>query len=84
MDRGEKMSEINNEEQLRSSLKNIYRPFQISQALKERVWFSVSEALSNEAMMTPRHFLFREPAWVAMVAVIALALISFGMLFPPG
>ncbi len=78
------MSELNNEEKLKSTLKSIYRPVRVPSEMRERVLRSVFDISSNEAAISPRFFLFRQAAWVTALAVIALILISCGIVLPPG
>jgi hypothetical protein len=78
------MYQFNNEDKLKSTLKTFYRVVQVSWSLKEKIWFSVTEELSAETAINPGHFLLRGPVWTVTMAVIALVLITFGAIFPPG
>lgn len=78
------MSENKQEEKLRSVLKNIYHPVHAGPAARERILSHVLAESSAGATMSPRNFFFRPSFWVMFMAVVALTLISFGLVLPPG
>lgn len=78
------MSETYNDEKLKSMLKSVYRSVQVSSTIRDRVFRSVLDSSTAEAVINPRFFLFRQTVWVAALAVIALILISWGLALPPG
>jgi hypothetical protein len=78
------MSEVYNDEKMKSMLKSIYRQVQVSSAIRDRVLRSALNRSTVENTINNRFFLFRQTAWVAALAAIALILISFGLVLPPG
>ena len=78
------MSEVYNDEKLKSMLKSVYRPVQVSSAIRDRVLRSVLDSSTAENTINHRFFFFRQTACVAALAAIALILICFGLVLPPG
>ena len=77
------MSEFYEEEKIRFVLKSIYRPVQVSPALKQRLLLSVIEHSVLKVPVKPSHFFLRQPVWALSAAIIGLVLISFGLVLPP-
>ncbi|GEM_PF-7078054 len=78
------MPDINDEIQLSAILKSVRRPVRVSPAVRERVLYNVLAKPSEESVTNPRFFLFRPPVWISIMTIVALTLISFGMVMPPG